>query len=145
MHLPTVVQATKTAMQNFAEGKSWLWQWWREDMAFPRPSVHAGLHSLHQPRRDVGSTAPPYSSSDVLGQWWGPNGAAASPATGPQPPPCPLPAWGALPAHGSADVAGSQPAGVTKRSLPHISAFDLNNPNKGIKQPKPTDFFKASI
>ena len=32
-----------------------------------------------------------------------------------------------------------------KRSLPPISAFDLNNPNKGIKQPKPTDFFKASI
>lgn len=34
-------------------------------------------------------------------------------------------------------------------SLPPGSAFDLNNPNKGIEQPKPTDFYfflkKASI
>lgn len=34
-----------------------------------------------------------------------------------------------------------------KRSLPPISAFDLNDPSKGIKQPKPTGlgFFKKSF
>lgn len=43
----------------------------------------AGLRSLHQPRSDAGSTAPPYPPEGVLGQGWGPGRAAVSLATGP--------------------------------------------------------------
>lgn len=111
----------QTATLHFTEGKTWCWQRRREDAAFPRPSALAGLCSLHRPGRDVGSTAPPYSPNDVLGQWRGPSRVSASPATGPPAAPLPsasTPARGALPAHGSADAAGSRPAGVTKGAFP---------------------------
>lgn len=57
----------------------------RMEVAWSRakPLALAGLHCLHQPRSDAGSTAPLYPPKGVLGQEWDPGRAAASLATEP--------------------------------------------------------------
>lgn len=124
MHLPAAAQVTKQPHIISQEEKLALAAP-KGGHGFSRPSALAGLCSLRQPQSDAGSAAPPRSHNGVLGQQ----------PPRPQDPRQHRQRW--LPASCS-----------YKRSLPPISAFDLNNPNKGIKQPKPTGFFfffKASI
>lgn len=117
MHLPPVAQVTKQSLGISQEEKLVLAAP-KGGRGFSRPSALAGLRSLYQPQSDVGSAAPPHSHNSVLGQ---------------QPPRPQDPRQ-----HRQRWLLASC---SYKRSLPPMSAFDLNNLNNGINQPKPTDFF----
>lgn len=104
------------------------------------PSPQCCPSSLQQPRVQLRVFSSKMAFGAVAGKDGGPRGVAPSPG-----PRCARARPGSAARPQQRRGSWLRAIRGYKRSLPRISAFDLNNPNKGRKQPKPTDFFKASI